>query len=163
MIVPGFTSPNSTTLRKSIPFHDDMEALLGEWSSVGTPVLWCGSVLLGIVFCKLVRFCPTFNYCTYFSYLCFVVSEGITILLGKFVLLLCRPSASRPFFGLILSHVFSSYVSRCRRLELDKCHTFSLNQRPMMYHYAIKNCFLKPLEDTSSSMGLPRTCQNKIK
>lgn len=54
MIVPGFTSPNSTTLRKSIPFHDDMEALLGEWSSVGTPVLWCGSVLLGIVFCKLV-------------------------------------------------------------------------------------------------------------
>lgn len=58
MILPGFTSPNSTTLRRAVPFHDDMEKLLGKWSAAGEPVLWFGSVLSGIVFCKLVRFCP---------------------------------------------------------------------------------------------------------
>lgn len=54
MILPGFMSANSTTLRRAVPFHDDMEKLLGKWSTAGEPVLWFGSVLSGIVFCKLV-------------------------------------------------------------------------------------------------------------
>lgn len=63
MVFPGFINPatNSTTLRRAVPFHDDMDMLLGEWSAAGESILWFGSMLSGIVFCKLVRFSPFFR------------------------------------------------------------------------------------------------------
>lgn len=54
MIFPGFTSPNSTTLRRAVPFHDDIDLLFGKWSGAGEPLIWFGSVSSGIMFCKLV-------------------------------------------------------------------------------------------------------------
>lgn len=55
MMLAYFTSPNSTTLRRAIPYHDDMDLLLGDWSAIGEPLYCVGSLLLGILFSKLVR------------------------------------------------------------------------------------------------------------
>lgn len=60
MMIPGFTTPGSTTLRRAVPFHDNMDMLFGEWSGGGEIALWFGSVLSGIMFCKLVRFCANY-------------------------------------------------------------------------------------------------------
>jgi hypothetical protein len=56
MMIPGFINPvtNTMTLERAVPFHDDMDRLLGEWSAAGERALWFGSALSGIVFCKLV-------------------------------------------------------------------------------------------------------------
>uniref|UniRef100_A0A7I4DGW1 TLC domain-containing protein n=1 Tax=Physcomitrium patens TaxID=3218 RepID=A0A7I4DGW1_PHYPA len=54
MMIPGFTTPGSTTLRRAVPFHDNMDMLFGEWSGGGEIALWFGSVLSGIMFCKLM-------------------------------------------------------------------------------------------------------------
>lgn len=53
-MIPGFTTPGSTTLRRAVPFHDNMDMLFGEWSGGGEIALWFGSVLSGIMFCKLM-------------------------------------------------------------------------------------------------------------
>jgi hypothetical protein len=54
MMLAYFTSPNSTTLRRAVPYHEDMDLLLGDWSAIGEPLYCVGSLLLGILFCKLV-------------------------------------------------------------------------------------------------------------
>ncbi|KAG0579031.1 hypothetical protein KC19_4G067200 [Ceratodon purpureus] len=53
-LLSGVSYSNTTALRRAVPFHDEMDMLLGTWSSAGELVLWFVSVLSGIVFCKLV-------------------------------------------------------------------------------------------------------------
>lgn len=87
MMFPGFTNPatNSTILRRAVPFHDDMDMLLGEWSASGEAVLWFGSVLSGLVFCKLVRFSP-YLVCSSFI----IISTFSSILFKAEELSFCR-------------------------------------------------------------------------
>jgi hypothetical protein len=53
-MILGFLLPGAMNLPRSVPFHNDLDKLLGEWSSVGEPLLWLISVLSGIIFCELV-------------------------------------------------------------------------------------------------------------
>ncbi len=54
-MILGFLLPGAMNLPRSVPFHNDLDKLLGEWSSVGEPLLWLVSVSSGIIFCELVR------------------------------------------------------------------------------------------------------------
>jgi len=51
----GAVLPRAMNLTKSVPFHNDLDSLLGEWSSAGEAFLWLASVSFGIIFCELVR------------------------------------------------------------------------------------------------------------
>lgn len=51
----GAVLPRAMNLTKSVPFHNDLDSLLGEWSSAGEAFLWLTSVSFGIIFCELVR------------------------------------------------------------------------------------------------------------
>jgi len=53
-MILGFLLPGAMNLPRSVPFHNDLDKLLGEWSSVGEPLLWLISVSSGIIFCELV-------------------------------------------------------------------------------------------------------------
>jgi hypothetical protein len=46
--------PRAMNLKKSVPFHNDLDSFLGEWSSAGEAFLWLASVSFGIIFCELV-------------------------------------------------------------------------------------------------------------
>ncbi len=54
-MILGSLLPGAMNLPRSVPFHNDLDKLLGEWSSVGEPLLWLVSVSSGIIFCELVR------------------------------------------------------------------------------------------------------------
>lgn len=56
MKIPGFVNPatNTMTLERAVPFHADMDRLLGEYSAVGERMLWFVSVLCGILVCKFM-------------------------------------------------------------------------------------------------------------
>jgi hypothetical protein len=53
-MILGSLLPGAMNLPRSVPFHNDLDKLLGEWSSVGEPLLWLVSVSSGIIFCELV-------------------------------------------------------------------------------------------------------------